>query len=85
MAESFCDGRVTLHRGDMLAVLPSLPEASIDACVCDPPYVLPKVAARFGKEDSAVAQGRVYQGALANFVGKPAIVGDVAHKAETWR
>lgn len=84
-SESFCDGRVTLHRGDMLAVLPTLPENSIDGCVCDPPYVLPKVAARFGKADAAGAQGRVYQGAFAGFLGKPAIVGDVAHKAETWR
>jgi site-specific DNA-methyltransferase (adenine-specific) len=85
IVDSFCDGRVTLHRGDMLDVLPALPESSIDACVCDPPYVLPKVAARFGKADSATAQGRVYQGAFAGFVGKPSIVGDVAHKVETWR
>ncbi len=84
-SESFCDGRVMLHRGDMLDVLPTLPDNSIDGCACDPPYVLPKVAARFGKADAAVAQGRVYQGALANFIGKPAIVGDVAHKVETWR
>jgi DNA modification methylase len=85
MAETFCDGRVTLHRGDMASVLRALPENSIDGCACDPPYVLPKVEARFGKENSAVAQGRVYQGAMAHFVGKPAIVGDIAHKVETWR
>jgi site-specific DNA-methyltransferase (adenine-specific) len=34
------DGQVTLHLGDCLAVLPSLPDASIDAVVCDPPYGL---------------------------------------------
>lgn len=83
--ETFCDGRVSLYRGDMLSVLPTLPEDSIDGCVCDPPYVLPKVAARFCKADAAEAQGRIYQGAFAGFVGKPAIVGDIAHKVETWR
>lgn len=37
-AETFLDGRVTLHGGDCLAVLKTLPEASVDAIVTDPPY-----------------------------------------------
>lgn len=32
------DESVTLYRGDALAVLPGLPDASIDAVVTDPPY-----------------------------------------------
>jgi site-specific DNA-methyltransferase (adenine-specific) len=38
MSESFLDGKVTLHRGDCLEVLPSLEADSIDSCVTDPPY-----------------------------------------------
>ncbi len=34
------DEQVTLHLGDSLDVLPTLPDASIDAVVCDPPYEL---------------------------------------------
>lgn len=29
-----------LHHGDLFTVLPTLAEASIDACVTDPPYGL---------------------------------------------
>jgi len=32
------DGRVALYCGDCLAVLPTLPDASVDAVVTDPPY-----------------------------------------------
>lgn len=31
---------VTLHLGDSLHILPTLPDASVDAVVCDPPYEL---------------------------------------------
>ncbi|MCX4232094.1 DNA methyltransferase [Streptomyces ortus] len=34
------DDAVTLHHGDSLTVLPTLPDASVDAIVCDPPYEL---------------------------------------------
>jgi DNA modification methylase len=27
-----------IHHGDLFDVLPTLPDASIDACVTDPPY-----------------------------------------------
>ena len=30
----------TLHEGDCLDVLPTIPEESIDSCICDPPYHL---------------------------------------------
>lgn len=85
MPEIFLDGKVELHAGNCLDVLAGLPENSIDACVCDPPYFLPSIAARFGKEDSATPLGRSYSGgALAGFKGKPSIVSDVAHRVETW-
>lgn len=34
------DGEVILHHADALDVLPTLPDASVDAVVCDPPYGL---------------------------------------------
>lgn len=34
----YSDDRATLYRGDALAVLQSLPDASVDALVTDPPY-----------------------------------------------
>jgi DNA modification methylase len=34
------DDRVTLHHGDCLDVLRSLPDSSVDSVVCDPPYGL---------------------------------------------
>lgn len=39
-APYYADGQVTLHLGKMLDVLPAIPDASIDAIVCDPPYGL---------------------------------------------
>ena len=35
------DEQITLHLGDCLDVLPTLPGNSVDAVVCDPPYSLP--------------------------------------------
>jgi hypothetical protein len=40
VSESFLNGKVTLHRGDCLEVLPLLEADSIDSCVTDPPYHL---------------------------------------------
>lgn len=40
------DESVTLYRGKCEEVLPSLPEASIDACVTDPPYGLSELPRR---------------------------------------
>lgn len=37
---SFLSGKVLLHAGDCLDVLPQLAPDSIDSCVCDPPYGL---------------------------------------------
>lgn len=83
--QELLSGRVILHAGSCLDVLPSLPADSIDACVTDGPYELPSIAHRFGKAASAKAQGRVYQGAFAGFTGKPAIVGDICTKPDVWR
>jgi hypothetical protein len=40
MTPYYSDEWVTLYRGDSLAMLPTLPDASLDAVVTDPPYGL---------------------------------------------
>ena len=44
---------VTLHEGDCLDVLATLPEASHDACVTDPPYHLTSIVKRFSGAGTA--------------------------------
>ncbi|QKO03259.1 DNA methylase [Mycobacterium phage Awesomesauce] len=39
-APYYCDEQVTLYHGDCLDVLAELPDRSVDAVVCDPPYGL---------------------------------------------
>jgi DNA modification methylase len=38
VTETFLDGRVTLHCGDVRAMLTTIPESSIDCVVTSPPY-----------------------------------------------
>ncbi len=83
--EVFFDGKVTLHAGDCLDVLDTLDDNSIDGCVTDPPYHFESIHKRFGKEGSAPAQGRIYQGALAGFTGEQWEGGGLAFDPETWR
>ena len=40
MSIYYRDDRVTLHHGDGIEVMASLPDASVDAVVTDPPYAL---------------------------------------------
>jgi site-specific DNA-methyltransferase (adenine-specific) len=86
-AESFLDGKVTLHRGDCLEVLPTLEANSIDSCVTDPPYHLTSIVKRFGKENSAPAQfgtDGAYARASKGFMGKQWDGGDIAFRPELW-
>ncbi len=78
-------GGATLHLGDCQAVLPTLPPASIDAVVCDPPYHLTT-----GKKggtgiasvnlDSPAGRARI----TAGFMGKSWDGGDLAFRPEIW-
>ena len=90
MAVSVIDlagGRVTLHGSDCLDVLRTLPEASVDSVVTDPPYHLTSVVRRFGGTSAAPAQFGT-DGAVARasrgFMGKEWDGGDVAFRPETW-
>lgn len=36
--KEFLEGKVVLHNGDCIDIMASMPDASIDSIVCDPPY-----------------------------------------------
>jgi site-specific DNA-methyltransferase (adenine-specific) len=87
MSESFLNGKVTLHRGDCLEVLPLLEANSIDSCVTDPPYHLTSIVKRFGSTNAAPCQhgtDGAYARASKGFMGKQWDGGDVAFQPETW-
>lgn len=46
-------GSVTLHKGDCLEVLDTLPANHFDAVVTDPPYHLASIVKRFGGKNAA--------------------------------
>jgi len=73
MSVSFLDGRVILHHGDCLDVLATLPEASVDSVVTDPPYHLTSIVKRFANGEPA-----------HGFMGKAWDGGDIAFRPETW-
>lgn len=92
-SEGFLDGKVVLFKGDCLSVLASLPENSIDAVVCDPPYHLTSIVKRFGKtnvDGEGTNEKRAKAGAdgmarlSRGFMGKTWDGGDIAFRAETW-
>lgn len=76
-----------LYNGDMLEILDTLPENSIDTCITDPPYHLTSIVKRFGKKGSAPAQygtDGVFARASAGFLQKTWDGGDIAFRPETW-
>ena len=78
---------VTVHHGDCLNVLATLPAATFHACVTDPPYHLTSIVKRFGSESAApakVGKTGAYARASAGFMGKQWDGGDVAFRPETW-
>ena len=83
---TFHDGRVTLYAGDCLAVLKTLPDDSVDACVTDPPYHL-TAGKKGGSGDASVnpnspaGRARISTG----FMGKTWDGGDIAFRPELWR
>lgn len=84
-AETFLDGRVTLHHGDSRDVLPTIPDASIDAAIMDPPYALVSIGKRFGAEGAAPAKGDVYARSAAGFMGQQWDTGETAFAVGFWR
>jgi DNA modification methylase len=68
----------------------TLPDASVDAVVCDPPYHLTSIVDRFGKEGAAPSKvpaggSGVYARSSRGFMGQTWDGGDIAFQVETWR
>jgi site-specific DNA-methyltransferase (adenine-specific) len=85
--QTFLDDKIMLHAGNCLDVLRTLPDASIDSCVTDPPYALVSITKRFGGSGAAPAQhgtDGLYARASAGFMGKQWDTGDVAFSVELW-
>jgi site-specific DNA-methyltransferase (adenine-specific) len=85
--KSFLGGKVILRAGDCLEVMAALPDNSVDAIVCDPPYHLTSIVKRFGGENAAackVGKTGAYARASAGFMGKQWDGGDIAFRPETW-
>ncbi len=88
-------GRITLYCGDCLDVLATLPENSIDACVCDPPYHLTSIVRRFAKaneSDDTITSERTRNRVdgfarlvATGFMGKTWDGGDIAFRPDVWR
>lgn len=81
------DGKVLLYGGDCLATLAALPENSIDACVCDPPYHLTSIVKRFGADNASPAvhgKDGAYARASTGFMGRTWDGGDIAFQVATW-
>lgn len=83
--ELFLNNRIELRPGDCRDVLRSLPDASIDSVVTDPPYALVSIVKRFGGENAAPAKGDVYGRASAGFMGQQWDTGETAFAVEFWR
>jgi site-specific DNA-methyltransferase (adenine-specific) len=83
-ATPYLDGRICLHAGDCLDVLRTIPDASVDSIVTDPPYALASIVRRFGGANAAPAKGDVYARASRGFMGKAWDTGDRAFSVEFW-
>lgn len=71
---------------DSRDALKEIEDASIDACVCDPPYALVSIVKRFGGAGAAPAKDRdgLYKRASAGFMGKQWDTGDTAFDPAFW-
>lgn len=77
---------VSIHEGDCRSILPTLPEACVDAIVTDPPYHL-TTGKKGGSGEASVNLESPYGRARigTGFMGMKWDGGDVAFDPETWR
>lgn len=81
----FLDGKVELYGGDSRDVIKTLPDNSISACVCDPPYALVSIVKRFGGENAAPTRdGDVYSRSSSGFMNQSWDTGETAFAVEFW-
>jgi site-specific DNA-methyltransferase (adenine-specific) len=78
----------TILTGDCRDVLATLPEASFDSCVTDPPYHLTSIVRRFSSDTAAPAKSNgatgVYARASSGFMGQKWDGGDLAFQPALW-
>jgi hypothetical protein len=88
VSRTLLNGRVTLHAGDCLAVLPTLAENSVDAVVTDPPYHLTSMVKRFANaksENEDYALNKSHTAYMSRgFMNQSWDGGDIAFRPETW-
>lgn len=88
MAVHYSDESVVLHHGDCLDVMASLPDASVDAVVTDPPYDLTagkKGGTGEASADLSTPYGRARISAGGGFMGQQWDATGVAFDPATWR
>ncbi len=88
-AETFLNGRVTLHAGDSRDVLKTIPDCSIDSIVTDPPYALVSIVKRFGADNAAAVKvpeggSGAYARASSGFMGRKWDTGETAFDPKFW-
>lgn len=87
MSGLIANGRVEIRVGDCRELLREMQEASVDACVTDPPYHLTSIVKRFGAQGAAPAKvgaTGAYARASRGFMGQTWDGGDVAFDPATW-
>jgi site-specific DNA-methyltransferase (adenine-specific) len=78
---------ISLHCGNLVDILPTLPACSIDAVVTDPPYHLTEMTKRYGALDAqpcGAGQDGSFRRLSRGFMGKLWDGGGIAHQPETW-
>lgn len=77
---------ISVIHADSREALRDIPDASVDSCVCDPPYALVSIVKRFGGAGAAPAKDRdgLYKRASAGFMGKQWDTGDTAFDPAFW-
>lgn len=70
--------------GELLSLLPTLPDDHFDAVLCDPPYHLTQNSRGGGKEKPGTLSGRLALGADRGFMDHTCDGGDIAFRPGTW-
>lgn len=81
-------GAIRTINGDSAEVLKTVPDASVDSVVTDPPYALVSIGKRFGADNAAPAKAGksgAYARASAGFMGQKWDTGETAFAVEFWQ
>lgn len=82
------ESAISVRQGDCREVIKSLADASVDACVTDPPYALQTINKRFakvGRNDKTWSRSGPHQRTARGFMNQSWDTGVVAFSEEFWR